>query len=183
MVRILFPGVGILVLSAWCLGILNSHRHFFLPYAAPVLWNLAMIGALLGFGGSIQSYPLAEIVAWGSVAGSVLQFGVQLPSVLRLAGRMRFQVEIVSSNIRTVIRNFMPGVAGRGVNQVSSYIDAILCQFPAHRGAVAALAYVADDLSSARQPLRHVHFERRIARDGEPDRIGGCRCRQLSASA
>ena len=29
-VRILFPGVGLLVLSAWCLGILNSHRKFFL---------------------------------------------------------------------------------------------------------------------------------------------------------
>ena len=57
MVRILFPGVGVLVLSAWCLGILNSHRHFFLPYAAPVLWNLAMIAALLGFGGTMQSYP------------------------------------------------------------------------------------------------------------------------------
>jgi putative peptidoglycan lipid II flippase len=141
MVRILFPGVGILVLSAWCLGILNSHRRFFLPYAAPVLWNLAMIGALLGFGGSFQSYPLAEIVAWGSVAGSVLQFGVQIPSVLKLAGRMRFQVEIASQNTRTVIRNFLPGVAGRGVNQVSSYIDAILCSF-LPTGAVAALAYV-----------------------------------------
>ena len=39
MVRIMFPGVGVLVLSAWCLGILNSHRRFFLPYAAPILWN------------------------------------------------------------------------------------------------------------------------------------------------
>ena len=57
MVRIMFPGVGILVLSAWCLGILNSHRRFFLPYAAPVLWNLAMIAALVGFGGRMQSYP------------------------------------------------------------------------------------------------------------------------------
>ena len=39
MVRLLFPGIGFLVLSAWCLGILNSHRRFFLPYAAPVIWN------------------------------------------------------------------------------------------------------------------------------------------------
>ena len=38
-VRILFPGVGLLVLSAWCLGILNTHRRFFLPYAAPTLWR------------------------------------------------------------------------------------------------------------------------------------------------
>jgi putative peptidoglycan lipid II flippase len=141
MVKILFPGVGVLVLSAWCLGILNSHRHFFLPYAAPVLWNLAMIGALLGFGEKAQSYPLAEIVAWGSVVGSVLQFAVQLPSVVRLAGRFRFQLDTVCSSVRTVIRNFIPGIASRGVNQVSSYVDVTLASLLPTAGAVAALAY------------------------------------------
>jgi len=141
MVRILFPGIGILVLSAWCLGVLNSHRKFFLPYAAPVLWNLAMIGTLLRFGGKgMQLYPFAEIVAWGSVAGSILQFGVQLPSVMGLAGRFRFQWDVASANIRAVIRNFIPGVAGRGVNQLSSYIDASFASY-LPTGAVAALAY------------------------------------------
>ena len=140
-IRILFPGIGVLVLSAWCLGILNSHRHFFLPYAAPVLWNLAMIGALVGFGSRMQSYRLAEIVAWGSVVGSFLQFGVQLPTVLRLAGRFHFQFDTVASNVRTVIRNFIPGIASRGVNQVSSYIDVMLASLLPNAGAVAALAY------------------------------------------
>ena len=41
LVRILFPGAGLLVLSAWCLGILNSHHRFLLSYAAPVMWNAA----------------------------------------------------------------------------------------------------------------------------------------------
>lgn len=141
MVRILFPGVGVLVLSAWCLGILNSHRHFFVPYAAPVLWNLAMIGALIGFSKSAQSYPLAEIVAWGSVVGSVLQFAVQIPSVVRLAGRLRFQLDTVCSSVRTVIKNFIPGIASRGVNQVSSYIDVTLASLLPTVGAVAALSY------------------------------------------
>jgi putative peptidoglycan lipid II flippase len=140
MVRIMFPGVGVLVLSAWCLGILNSHRRFFLPYAAPILWNAAMIAALTGFGGKMQSYALAEIAAWGSVAGSLLQFGVQIPSVIRLAGRIRFQIDIVSANIKTVVRNFFPGVASRGVNQLSSYIDLILAGF-LPTGAVANLSY------------------------------------------
>ena len=45
-----FPGAGLLVLSAWCLGVLNSHRRFFLSYAAPVVWNLAIIAALLAYG-------------------------------------------------------------------------------------------------------------------------------------
>jgi putative peptidoglycan lipid II flippase len=143
MVRIMFPGMGILVISAWCLGILNSHRRFFLPYAAPVLWNVAMIGALLWFGGRLhlQSYSLAKMVAWGTVGGSLLQLGVQLPSVIRLAGRLRFQLDIVSSSVRTVLRNFIPGLAGRGVNQLSSYIDLMLASHLPTAGAVAALFY------------------------------------------
>ena len=39
------PASGLLVLSAWCLGVLNSHRRFLLSYAAPVAWNVAIIVA------------------------------------------------------------------------------------------------------------------------------------------
>ena len=45
LVRILFPGAGLLVLSAWCLGVLNSHRRFLLSYSAPIVWNIAIIAA------------------------------------------------------------------------------------------------------------------------------------------
>jgi len=140
MVRILFPSVGILVLSAWCLGILNSHRKFFIPYAAPVLWNIAIIGAIVGFGGRLQSYPLAEIAAWGAVVGSLLQFGVQLPHVLRLVRRVRFELNTSSEHVRAVIKNFIPGAASRGVNQLSGYIDTLLASF-LPMGAVATLSY------------------------------------------
>jgi len=81
LVRILFPGAGILVLSAWCLGILNSHHRFFISYTAPVAWNAAIIAALLYFGNRVDLASLAAMTAWGSVVGSVLQFGVQLPTV------------------------------------------------------------------------------------------------------
>src|SRR5690606_29686933 len=46
LLRIIFPGTAILVLSAWCLGILNSHRYFALSYSAPLLWNFSIIGGL-----------------------------------------------------------------------------------------------------------------------------------------
>ncbi|HTC23498.1 MAG TPA: lipid II flippase MurJ, partial [Gemmatimonadales bacterium] len=61
LVRILFPGAGLLVLSAWCLGILNSHRKFFLSYAAPVIWNVAIIVALIVAGGGMGQYQLAVV--------------------------------------------------------------------------------------------------------------------------
>ncbi len=57
LVRILFPGVGLLVMSAWCLGILNSHGKFFLSYVSPVLWNAAFIAAMVAFRGKRYVAP------------------------------------------------------------------------------------------------------------------------------
>jgi putative peptidoglycan lipid II flippase len=140
LVRILFPGAGLLVFSAWCLGILNSHRRFFLSYTAPVVWNAAKIATLLGFGGSRSQYPLAQILAWGSVAGSALQVGVQLPMVLKLLRRLHLSLTCYSEHVQTVIRNFFPVFVGRGVVQISAYVDALLASL-LPTGAVAALAY------------------------------------------
>ena len=140
LVRVLFPGVGFLVLSAWCLGILNSHRRFFLAYAAPVIWNAAIIGALLYFGRDEDAPQLAVWVAWGAVVGSAAQFAIQLPRTLRLAGRMPFRVDRSSAGVRTVFRNFLPAFFGRGVLQVSAYVDQLLASL-LPLGAVAALGY------------------------------------------
>ena len=139
LVRILFPGAGMLALSAWCLGILNSHRRFFISYTAPVIWNLMMIISLVVFGGSFEQFPLAKILAWGSVAGSLLQFGVQLPSVTRLLHRFRVSLGLSMEGVRTVVRNFVPVFFSRGVVQISAYVDALLASF-LPTGAVAALA-------------------------------------------
>ncbi len=88
-VRIVFPMTGVLVLSAWALGILNSHRKFFLPYFAPVLWNAAIIATLVAFGSRLDLDALVVAAAWGALAGGVLQFAVQLPAVWRLDRQIR----------------------------------------------------------------------------------------------
>ncbi|HZA14548.1 MAG TPA: murein biosynthesis integral membrane protein MurJ, partial [Myxococcaceae bacterium] len=139
LVRILFPMTGILVLSAWCLGVLNSHGRFFLSYAAPIIWNGAMIAAMVMFGGNAPD-ELAVYLAWGAVAGGVLQFLVQLPSVLSLLGGFRPSLSIAIPGVRQVMRSFGPVVAGRGVVQISAYVDTAYASLIAER-ALAALAY------------------------------------------
>ena len=88
LVRLLFPMTGLLVVSAWCLGVLTSHDRFFLPYVAPALWNIAGIVALVAAGTwivapdaplDVRLHQLALALAWGTVAGSVLQVAVQFP--------------------------------------------------------------------------------------------------------
>src|SRR5215813_8778349 len=124
-VRILFPGAGLLVLSAWCLGVLNSHHRFLLSYAAPVMWNAAMIATMIIYGRAALP-DLALKLAWGSVAGSALQFGVQLPVVLRIAPDLKLALDTASDHVRTVVRNFVPVFISRGVVQVSAYIDSLI---------------------------------------------------------
>jgi putative peptidoglycan lipid II flippase len=138
LVRILFPGVGLLVMSAWCLGILNSHRRFFLSYVSSVVWNGAIIGALLLFRQAGMS-QLAVVAAWGSVVGSGLQVALQLPVVLLLAPKLRLVFAASNENVRTVIRNFVPVFFSRGVSQVSGYIDNLLASY-LPMGAVSSLS-------------------------------------------
>jgi putative peptidoglycan lipid II flippase len=140
LVRILFPGAGLLVLSAWCLGVLNSHHRFFISYTAPVAWNLAMIASLVIFGRRVGQFPLAEYVAWGSVIGSALQFGVQWPTVIKLVRRLRPLLDVASEHVKTVVRNFFPVFMSRGVVQISAFVDAVLASF-LPEGSVVALTY------------------------------------------
>lgn len=138
--QILFPGAGILVFSAWCLGILNSHRRFFLSYTAPIASSAAMIAALLAFGGSTTQPRLAVLLAWASVAGSALQFAVQLPLVLKLAHGLHLNLGWKTDHSRRVFRNFVPVFISRGVVQISAFVDAFIASW-LPTGAVATLAY------------------------------------------
>jgi len=148
LVQIMFPGVGLFVLSAWCLGILNSHRLFFVSYVAPVLWNLAMIGSLLGFGGHRSQDSLVVILAWGSVLGALLQFGVQIPFIYgrktasgrSIGSEIVFAVDTTLAPVRQVFRSLGPVVISRGVVQMSAYVDGIIASWLGY-AAVASLSY------------------------------------------
>ena len=139
-VQILFPATGLLVLSAWCLGVLNSHRKFFLSYVAPVFWNAAMIAALFIFGHRSSQANLAIALSWGTVIGSALQFGIQVPSVLKYAPRIKLSLQTRLEPVREVIGSFGPVVVGRGVVQLSGYVDQVIASY-LKAATVSALAY------------------------------------------
>ncbi|OYT73861.1 MAG: murein biosynthesis integral membrane protein MurJ [Chloracidobacterium sp. CP2_5A] len=142
LVRIFFPGIGLLVLSAWCLGVLNSHRRFLLPYAAPTALNAVVIATLLLFGGR----PLEQLViwaAWGAAAGSVAMFAIQLPAAWRAAPPLVVSPRPDFAPTREVIRNFFPALVSRGVAQISGYLDNILASLVSP-SAVGILGYAQD---------------------------------------
>src|SRR6185369_14449778 len=81
----------------------------------------------------------AVSLAWASVLGALLQLLVQVPVVRRLARGVRPSLDLRSQGSRTVVRTFGPVFVGRGVVQISGYVDSVLASFlPV--GAVTALA-------------------------------------------
>ena len=152
-VRIIFPMAGVLVLSAWALGVLNSHRQFFVPYVAPTLWNAAIIAALFGGGYALAGTPgapealssdgltqLLLIACVGAFGGGLLQFGVQLPFVVQRMEGFSFSMSTRVEGVREALSAFGPVVASRGVAQLSAYLDLFLASWLAV-GALSALRY------------------------------------------
>lgn len=147
LLRIVAPGLALLVVSAWCLGVLNSHRRFFLSYVAPVVWNLAQIIILIVAGIVLLEdvtnpcgpspelgcaadptvlASLARALAWGTLVGGLLQVLVQLPAIRRLAPGVRPSLGPIGPNVKEVLRAFGPVVTGRGVVQLATFVDLVL---------------------------------------------------------
>lgn len=140
--RITLPMAAFLALSAWALGVLNSHRRFFLPYFAPTLMNAAVIAALFiaatmffddpFAAGALQIVPVPILnklliaAVLGALVGGFLQFVIQLPLVFRLLRGFRISISRSVEGVQDAISAFGPVVAGRGVAQLSSYVDVIL---------------------------------------------------------
>ena len=151
-VRIIFPMAGVLVLSAWALGVLNSHRRFFVPYVAPVLWNVAIIATLVGAAlywtgelasGTYSTDTLTQLLlaaCGGAFVGGVLQFGVQLPFVAQSIEGFRLSLSTKVEGVRDAVRAVGPVIAGRGVAQLSGYLDQFLASFLAG-GALSGLRF------------------------------------------
>jgi putative peptidoglycan lipid II flippase len=143
-IRILLPMTATLAVSAWALGILNTHRHFFLSYVAPVAWNVAIVGAavtagtVLGFSAAGRDADLVVAVAWGGLAGGFLQLAVMLPGLRPYLGDVQVSLGARVAGVREAIRSFLPVVASRGVVNLSALVDSILAALLVE-GAVASL--------------------------------------------
>ena len=140
LVRITVCGTALAVLSAWCLGVLNSHRRFFLSYVAPVVWNATQIAVLVGvIVWGVAGASRATALAWGVTAGAAGQVLVQLRGVWRADPRISLNFGWREREAAGVIKRFGPAVAGRGVLQISAFLDLALASLLSV-GAAAAMA-------------------------------------------
>src|SRR5690242_6047379 len=141
--RIIFPYLFFIALAALAMGILNCFHIFGLPAATPVMLNIATI--LFSVGIVWHHFRnAATSLAVGVLVGGVLQFLIQVPTLVRKGMKFSFGISFSHPAIREVARLMIPRLFGIGIGQINLLIDtkfATAAKMPA--SSLAAL-YVAD---------------------------------------
>jgi putative peptidoglycan lipid II flippase len=142
--RITFPYLLFICLAALVSGVLNGMDRFGAAAAAPVLFNLVTMAALLGLTPHVAT-P-AHALAWGVVASGLLQL-LMLIFAARMAGMMVNPLSRprLTPEVKGVLKRMGPGLVGAGVTQVNLAIGIIIGSL-LPEGAVSFL-YYADRIS------------------------------------
>lgn len=137
--RILFPFILLVGLTAYCIGILHTFKHFTAPAFASAVWNASVIAGILIFYQHLDIVHLALAV----LAGGVLQLALQVFPVLKRGRFFDIRAGIFHKDAKKVGRLLLPRMVGAGVYQINIIVDRMLAslQFIVGRGAIAALYY------------------------------------------
>ncbi|MFP5440730.1 MAG: murein biosynthesis integral membrane protein MurJ [Gammaproteobacteria bacterium] len=129
MLRITFPYLLLISLTAFAGGILNTYGRFGVPAITPVLLNIAMIGAALFLTSYMPAGREIEALAWGVFIAGVLQLGFQLPWLARINLLPRPKKAEGHEGVGRILRLMAPAVFGVSVTQINLLVDTIIASF------------------------------------------------------
>jgi len=123
--QIMFLFLFFITSFAFFMGILNSLGQFFWPAVAPTFWNIAMVISTLWPKAwlSLDVQTRGDQLAWGVVAGGILQAAVLIPALIRSGYFPRFSLGLGNRDTQTVFRNMVPGLIGAGLLQFMTVIN------------------------------------------------------------
>ncbi len=127
MIRITFPYLFFISLTAMAAGILNSFGRFAVPAFTPVLLNLSLIAAALFFAPRLDEPVMA--LAWGVLVAGLLQFLFQLYPLHRLGLLVRPRFQPRDPGVRRIGRLMMPAIVGSSVAQINLLLDTLIASF------------------------------------------------------
>ena len=140
--RIAFPYIFLIGLVALFMGILNSLRHFAAPAAAPIMYNVGIIGATILISPHF-SRPIVGVVV-GVIIGGILQLGLQIPWILKSGVSLIPCWQPDHPAVKRIGLLMLPAVLGSAVYQFNTIVNRFLSSFLVE-GSVSWL-YVADRL-------------------------------------
>lgn len=127
LLRITFPYILFISLTAFAGGILNTYSRFSVPAFTPVLLNVSFIAFALW--GAPYFDPPVQALAWAVFAGGVLQLAFQVPFLIRLKLLPRFRLDLKDTGVWRVMRQMGPALFGVSVGQLSLIINNIFASF------------------------------------------------------
>ncbi|MCU0990739.1 MAG: murein biosynthesis integral membrane protein MurJ, partial [Xanthomonadales bacterium] len=127
MLRITFPYILLISLTALAGGILNTFDRFLVPALTPVLLNLSLIAAAVLLSGRMD-VPV-EALAWGVLAAGIVQLAVQVPALLHLGLMPRPRWGWRHSGMRKILKLMVPTLIGSSVAQINLMLDTVIATF------------------------------------------------------
>ena len=127
MLRLTFPYLLFISLTALAGGILNSYGRFAVPAFTPVLLNLSLIGAALWLAPRMAE-PITAL-AWGVFIAGVAQLAFQLPFLARLKLLTRPRWAWRDSGVQRIIKLMLPAIFGSSVAQINLLFDTLIASF------------------------------------------------------
>lgn len=127
LLRVTFPYILFISLTALAAGILNSHGRFSIPALAPALLNVSFIVAALFVAPHLDQPVMA--LAWGALVGGILQLGLQWPVLSRIGYALMPRLDLADEGVRRVARQMGPALFGVSIGQISLVINTIFASF------------------------------------------------------
>ncbi len=127
MLRLTFPYLLFISLTAFAGGILNSHGRFGIPAFTPVLLNLVLIASALWLAPMMEQPIIA--LAWGVLIAGITQFVFQLPFLNQLKLLPKFTVAPRDEGVRRVGKLMLPALFGMSVTQLNLLLDTLIASF------------------------------------------------------
>jgi putative peptidoglycan lipid II flippase len=140
LMRIMFPFILFVSLAAVAMGVLNTKGRFGIPASASTLFNVgSILGGLalayiLSGGGWVTSNDPNAVpslaahwaiigMAFGTLIGGILQFLIQVPSLLRVGFKFRPGISLSDPGVRQVMRLMAPALIGTAAVQINVFVD------------------------------------------------------------
>jgi putative peptidoglycan lipid II flippase len=124
--RVLFPIVVLLGLNGLVVGVLNAYDHFSIPAIAPLVWNVVIIGGLVGLRGLFDGPDKIYAYAIGVLAGTVVQFAMAMPVLKRIGFPLKISLQWRDPRIRQVLVLMLPVTIGLGLINFNLFINTAL---------------------------------------------------------
>jgi putative peptidoglycan lipid II flippase len=127
MLRITFPYLMLISLTAFSGAILNTYNRFWVAAFTPIFLNLSMIGAAIWLAPHLASPIIA--LAWGVFIAGVVQLVFQWPFLKNMRLHPRPQIRFKDSGVRKVLKLMVPALFGVSVSQINLLLDTLFASF------------------------------------------------------